>query len=290
MLLEIAIGDAYGAGFEFCAREKIRRHNNLSSYVAHELGIEAGRYTDDTQMSIAVAQVLLTAPPHTSAVFAESFVACYRRDPRPGYASRFQALLDQCPDGAALLARIHPDSRRNGAAMRSVPLGLIADKATLLATARQQAAITHDTLEGILSSQIVALMAHALLYEGASLEALPGLIRQQTGFVLDLKWQAEVACDALQTLHAVATALQRNRSLSALLLDCVNFGGDVDSVAAIALGLASLSPQYSNDIPAVLVSSLEGGQYGSQFLAGLDRKLAESFPVLARLLPPPAQS
>lgn len=283
MLLEIAIGDAYGAGFEFCAREKIRRHNHLSSYVPHELGIHAGHYTDDTQMSIAVAQVLLASPPHTSALFAESFVACYRRDPRQGYATRFQTLLGECADGAALRARIHPQSRRNGAAMRSVPLGLIADKATLLETAKQQAAITHDTPEGIVSSQIVALMAHALLYEGASLAVLPGLIRDDTGFVLDLDWHAEVACDALQTLHAVATALHRNRRLSALLLDCVNFGGDVDSVAAIALGLASLSPEYSNDIPAVLVSSLESGPYGGDFLAGLDRQLAEHFPALSRL-------
>lgn len=278
MLLEIAIGDAYGAGFEFCAREKIRRHNNLSRYVPHELGIPAGHYTDDTQMSIAVAEVLLAAPPYASAVFAESFVACYRRDPRQGYASRFQGLLDECADGAALRARIHPDSRRNGAAMRSVPLGLIPDKAMLLETARRQAAITHDTPEGILSSQIVALMAHALLYESATLTALPGVIRHETGFLLDLEWQAEVACDALQTVHAVATALHRHRRMAALLLDCVNFGGDVDSVAAIALGLASLSPEYSNDIPAVLLSSLESGAYGGQFLAGLDRKLAENFP------------
>lgn len=29
MLTEIAIADAYGAGFEFCAVEKIRLYNNL---------------------------------------------------------------------------------------------------------------------------------------------------------------------------------------------------------------------------------------------------------------------
>ena len=32
MLTEIAIADAYGAGFEFCAAEKIRLHNNLELY------------------------------------------------------------------------------------------------------------------------------------------------------------------------------------------------------------------------------------------------------------------
>ena len=53
MLTEIAIADAYGAGFEFCAVEKIRLHNNLESYCKHELYDISAKYTDDTQMSIA---------------------------------------------------------------------------------------------------------------------------------------------------------------------------------------------------------------------------------------------
>jgi len=45
MLLEIGIGDAYGAGFEFAPVKKIENYNNLTSYHAHELGIVAGNYT-----------------------------------------------------------------------------------------------------------------------------------------------------------------------------------------------------------------------------------------------------
>ena len=167
MLLEIAIGDADGAGFEFCGREKIEQSNTLASYVAHELGIPAGHYTDDTQMSIAVAEVLLFEREFSSAAFADAFVTCYRPDPRPGYAKGFQALLDECADGTALRNRIRPDSRRNGAAMRSVPLGLIADQCVLMLVAKEQAAVTHNTTEGVLSAQVIALMAHFLLYDRA---------------------------------------------------------------------------------------------------------------------------
>lgn len=281
LLLELAVGDAYGAGFEFCDREKISRSNTLQAYVAHDLGIEAGRYTDDTQMSVAVAEVLLSDADGSSDAFADAFVRCYRRDLRKGYAKGLQALLDECGDGAALRQRIRPDSRRNGAAMRSVPLGLVPDPARVLALARSQAVVTHDTPEAVLSSQVVALMAHHLVYSRAGLDEIPALVEQATGFALRADWAGEVECDAVQTLHAVATSLLRNRRMSDLLLDCVNHGGDVDSVAAIAMGLASLAPHYTRDIPPRLLDDLESGPFGSAFLRGLDSALATKYPALA---------
>lgn len=281
MLLEIAIGDAYGAGFEFCGREKIMRSNTLESYVPHELGIQAGCYTDDTQMSIAVAEVLLANSDYSGDAFADAFVRCYKRDQRQGYAKGLQGLLDLCVNGADLRKRISPESRRNGAAMRSVPLGLISDKNVLAQVAREQAMETHNTAEGILSSHVVALMSHALLYDRAKLAELPDFILKITGFILRDDWAAEVECDALQTLHAVSTALQANRRMSTLLLDCVNFGGDVDSVAAIAMGLASLTPEYVADIPVSLVKGLEAGKFGSSYLRQLDGVLAKHYPILS---------
>jgi len=48
----------------------------------------------------------------------------------------------------------------------------------------------------------------------------------------------------------------------------------VDSVAAIAMGLASLSAEYVSDIPATLVEGLEDGEYGRSYLQALDARLA----------------
>jgi len=280
MLLEIAIGDAYGAPFEFAERSVLDRLNTLR-YASHGYSMRSGRYTDDAQMSIAVAELLLAPADLGGDAFAEAFVRCYKRDRRVGYARGFKGLLDACVDGADLRARIRPESRRNGAAMRSVPLGLIADRAELMRTCRDQAVVTHDTPEGVVSSQAVALMAHLLMYERTPLAQLPAAVRDATGFDARLDWRDEVDCDAVQTLHAVVTALLRNRRMSDLLQDCVRFGGDVDSVAAIALGLASLSQEYERDIPAELVEGLEDGPYGRRFLQGLDAALAARYPVLA---------
>lgn len=283
MLLEIAVGDAYGAGFEFSSREKIHRHNDLSRYVGHDLGFSAGHYTDDTQMSIAVAEVLLENGENTDPsreTFAHAFVRCYQRDPRPGYAKGLQSLLDECRDGVDLLQTIRPESRRNGAAMRAVPIGLLADTEQIKRVAHAQASVTHDTPEGILSARVVALMAHVLLYEQMAFVDVAAFIQRQTGFVLANDWNREVECDALQTLHAVHTVLLRHRRLSDLLAAAVDLGGDADSVAAIASGLASLSREYVNDVPPVLIDSLENGAYGRDFLQALDDCLEKRFGAL----------
>lgn len=54
MLLQGAIGDAYGAGFEFAERAIIDKENNLTHYRTHPRYQSIyKKYTDDTQMSLA---------------------------------------------------------------------------------------------------------------------------------------------------------------------------------------------------------------------------------------------
>ena len=82
MLLELAIGDAYGIPFEFVSAAEFPR-NDLSGYHRHpRYPIAPGGYSDDTQMSIAVAEAVLSGEPFTKRLFAEHFVATFQRDPR----------------------------------------------------------------------------------------------------------------------------------------------------------------------------------------------------------------
>lgn len=273
MFVEIAIGDAYGAGFEFSERSKIVQHNNLRAYSTHDKeSIPTGCYTDDTQMSIAVGETLLLND-YSADVFAGAFVRCYNRDRRMGYASGFQKLLDTCDTGKKLRSTIEPNSIRNGAAMRSVPLGVLTDVEIIKVAASNQASVTHNTQQAILSSQVVALMSHYLLREKASVSDLRALIERETKFVLSDIWASDVECDAIQTIHAAHTALVHHRKMSELLLACVDFGGDVDSVAAIALGLASLTADYESDLPAFLYEELEDGPYGKRFIKDLEARI-----------------
>lgn len=60
MLVELAIGDAYGAGFEYAAADFVKTNNNLDKYYSHPFHkITPGNYTDDTQMSIGITELLL---------------------------------------------------------------------------------------------------------------------------------------------------------------------------------------------------------------------------------------
>lgn len=88
MLLELAIGDAYGAGFEYA--DEMLLENDLSHYVQHPRhNIKPGCYTDDTQMSIAIAETIISQAPWTPELLANNFVKAFKRDSREGYAGRF---------------------------------------------------------------------------------------------------------------------------------------------------------------------------------------------------------
>jgi len=282
MLLDIAIGDAYGAGFEFAPQDEVNQLNTVTEYRRHHLGgdhaLPLGCYTDDTQMSIAVAELLLTGGPYTREAFADAFVTTFRRDPRRGYAERFYDLLVTCENGADLLSRIQPNSIRNGALMRSVPLGLLHDAATVLRVADIQASVTHDTFIGRLSSQVVGLMSHALL-QGEKIESLPKIVWNDLHYALVLRSAdaGRVACDAEQTIQAVWTALSGNHTAVDMLKQAISFGGDTDSVAAVALGLASLTDEVESFYPTFLLTGLEAKadnlNFGLEFLNTLDIKL-----------------
>lgn len=275
MLLALAIGDAYGAGFEFAERNKIEQHNHLThyEYEQHGLGIQPGCYTDDTQMSLAISELLIEQLPWTPLNIANKFVSCYKRDRRLGYSSGFQHFLDSIDDGGELLEKINPHSDRNGAAMRAAPIGIIADIAQLLQFAKMQAQITHDTPEGIASAQAIALAAHFFIYELGDKSELTAFVSEHTAMMWDDTWQAEVPCSAWETVNAVLTLLCHCDSAEQILLQGVNFGGDVDTVTAVALAIASQSTQYLQTLPKFLTRDLERGAFGLDYLAQLSEQL-----------------
>jgi len=142
MLLVIAIADAYGAGFEFTENEYIKENHCLTKY--HQAWLDktpAGCYTDDTQMSIAIAELMVNEPgPWNEHLVAEYFLKAFKRDPRESYSNDFYDFLVNTETATEFIENMFSDSVRNGSAMRSVPLGLIKDKTEMLEKARIQAA------------------------------------------------------------------------------------------------------------------------------------------------------
>lgn len=273
MLLELAIGDAYGAGFEFA--DEMLWANDLSGYVQHPRPFfQAGHYTDDTQMSLAIAETIVNQQPWTELVLADNFLKVFKRDPRKGYAKRMYRYLQETEDANSFLKNVTWSSNASGAAMRSAPIGVFSRIDQVIESSQIQAAITHKAEDGINASIAAALIAHYLIYNLGN--------KQQLGEFLDTyvpgyNWiqpQTErVTVQGISCVRAAVTVVMKGDRLSEILRESVAFGGDVDTVAAIALGAASCSAEIESDLPEVLISGLENEAYGRDYLVELDQKL-----------------
>ncbi len=274
MLLELAVGDAYGAGFEYVDREQINAANDLSRYVKHPRHrIIPGHYTDDTQMSLAIAEAILSGEPWTPHMLAERFVSAFKRDPREGYAQGFSHFLQQIKDAEQFLAQIRPESDKSGAAMRAAPIGISPTIAQVIERTTVQAKITHNTPDGINAAVAAALMAHYFLYRLGPKAALGTFIERHVPGDWATPWHGKVKSKGWMSVRAAITAIQAHDRMSALLKACIDFTGDVDTVAAIALAAGSCSEEIEQDLPEHLMLELEDGPYGRRYLMELDRQL-----------------
>lgn len=272
MIIEGAIGDAYGAGFEFADRAVIEQHNTLQAYIPHPVfPTILRRYTDDTQMSLALIELLLSGKAWTRLHIANAFVSTFKRDPREGYAKRFHAFLTEIRDGQELLDKIIAKSERNGAAMRAYPLGVFRDKNQILEWTKEQAEVTHQTYKAVVSAQAVAMISHFFLYNVDSKASLTEFIRDTTAYNWQGHWEQEVAIDGIQTVEAILSIMQQGTSLSQMLRQAVNLGGDVDTVASLVMAIGACTDAYVHDIPPVLFDQLEDGPYGKSYLMELEK-------------------
>ena len=123
-------------------------------------------YTDDTEMALAIVEVLTAHGGIEQAQLAQVFARRYRREPRRGYGGTAHQILRAIGDGshfatAAGQAFSGMGSMGNGAAMRVAPLGayFAADLAQVVAQARASAAVTHAHPDGQAGAIAVAVAA-----------------------------------------------------------------------------------------------------------------------------------
>jgi len=274
MLLELAIGDAYGAGFEYVNKMLIRQFNDLGKYIKHPRhSTKPGQYTDDTQMTLAIAEAIVNGDDWTPENLARRFVDVFKRDPHEGYASSFHAFLRRIKDSDEFLANIRPNSDKSGAAMRAIPIGIFPTIAEVIEKSTIQSAITHNTPDGINAGVASALMAHYFLYKCGEKRHLGEFIETHVEGEWADEWYGKVRSKGWMSVKAAITALHKHDKLSDLLIACVDYAGDVDTVATIALGAGSCSHEIDNDLPQHLIDTLENQTYGRDYIVTLNQQL-----------------
>lgn len=157
--------------------------------------------------------------------------------------------------------------------MRAAPLGLYATVDEVLSRCAFQASLTHNTPDGIRAAQAASLMTHYTYYRLGPKRALHTFLSRHLRGDWGSAWRGKVGRPGLASVVAALTALVQSDRMSDLLRVSVDFTGDVDTVAAIALAAGSCSTEIEQDLPAVLVSGLERGEHGYDLLVDLDRRL-----------------
>ena len=214
-------GDIIGSVYE---------HHPIKT-TAFPLFQSGSRFTDDSVLTVAVADALLTGRSYRDAVRDWG-----RRYPRAGYGgSFFQWLFADDP------RPYH--SWGNGAAMRVSPVGWVfAAEAEVLRQARLSAAITHDHPEGIKGAQATALAVY-LARTGADKTTIRTRIQSQFGYdlaatvdTLRSGYAFDVSCQG--TVPAALIAFLDAQSYEDAVRNAVSLGGDSDTLACIAGAVA----------------------------------------------------
>lgn len=278
MILEAAIGDAYGAGFEFQSLDYIHKNNHLMKYYPHGHYQEIyKRYTDDTQMAIAIAELLLEEENWNEVVVANKFVEVFHRDKRRGYSNRMYNALDSSKNGQAFINQLNNESGGNGSAMRAYPIGLIKDIPQLLEYAEIQAKVSHDTIQGISCAKRMALAVHFYKYEIYNqmplIEFLNETLKEKEVYEII----SPIDMKGFPTTKAVVKIVSTETNMTNCLKTSIDYGGDTDTVASLCLALLSQKKECQKELPSFLHEELENGKFGRDFLIELDDKLTTKF-------------
>jgi ADP-ribosylglycohydrolase len=200
------------------------------------------RFTDDTVLTVAVAHAILE-----SEEYAISIKGFGRRYPHAGYGGSFRRWL--------LSAESTPyHSWGNGSAMRVSPVGFAFEtEDAVLREAERSAAVTHNHPEGIRGAQATAL-AVFLARKGADRETIRQTVSTRFGYDLsrtlaDIRpgYHFDVSCQG-SVPESIIAFLESN-SYEEAIRNAVSLGGDSDTMACIAGGIAQA---FYGDIPSMI--------------------------------------
>ncbi len=197
------------------------------------------RFTDDTVLTVAVADAILTGRP-----YEQSLREIGRRYPRAGYGGSFIGWLHSD----------HPqpyNSWGNGSAMRVSPVGFAFDtEDEVLGEAEKTANISHNHPEGVKGAQATAL-AVFLARMGHTKEEIRDQIRQRFGYnmhrtVDDIRptYYFDVSCQG--TVPEAIIAFLDSTSYEDAVRNAISLGGDSDTLACITGGIAEA---FYRDVP-----------------------------------------
>ena len=224
------LGDIIGSPYEFDMGDKTKDFPLFS---------EESQFTDDTVMTIAVAEAFMDAPDDENGIRQRLIASMQKwghRYPGAGYGVRFCSWLDSRDPQPY-------NSWGNGSAMRvSAVAWLFNDLDTVRRMARLSAEVTHNHPEGIKGAEATA-SAIFLGRTGHSKAEIKAYLENEFHYCLSR------TCDQIrpgyyhvescqQTVPEAITAFLEGTDFEDVIRTAVSLGGDCDTLAAIAGSMA----------------------------------------------------
>ena len=187
-------------------------------------------FTDDTAMTIAVADALLTDMDFTAAMQKWG-----RKYPRAGYGGKFiQWIFSDAPKPYG--------SWGNGSAMRVSPCALMAKSLEeALELAEKSALVSHDHPEGIKGAKAIAAAVY-MAKKGSSKAEIREYIEENfysLDFTLDQirpRYRFDASCQG--SVPQAIRAFLESEDFEDAIRNAVSLGGDSDTIAAMAGSIA----------------------------------------------------
>ena len=254
-----------------------------------ELLPAGSRFTDDTVMTLAVAEWLMTDPAHSERGLTECMQRLGRKYPNAGYGGMFRRWL----------ATDNPEpynSFGNGSAMRVSPVGLYANSMEeALELARITASVSHNHPEGIKGAQAVAAAIYLKRTEEFDVKGkIKRFVEKHFGYNLDTDLRVirkgyafDVTCQGSVPIAIMAYLQEPYRAEKAIRL-AVSMGGDSDTIGCMTASIAtterphvmsgsSLSHEIEDRCREMLPPDLL--DINDRFMAFINRPLNQSYEV-----------
>lgn len=284
-LTGLAIGDALGMPFETESPLSTRLASwagDFQSSAFHRL--KPGQFTDDTQMSLAIAEAILEHKFYEPSVVAKKYVAWFTSGDCRGIGNNTRKAMQNLVQGKEWHSAGIEGAQGNGTAMRAAPIGAHQNRGAerLRAAAhwaRIDAAITHRDDEAKEGSAAMAVATSHLCAGGKKDSLLTTVLEQVQksrvryaiedvyrairrgdslgDFLKTREWLlAGVSPHVVQSVPAAFTIFLYSENFEDTVKNAIKMGGDTDSVAAMAGALAG-SFYGIEGIPETLLTPLE---------------------------------
>lgn len=228
-----AVGDAIGLTFEGCMPDVSRVPAVRGG---GQFDLPLGGVTDDTLMMLALLETFGECGAFDREVFLQKVICSVRQEP-VSFGRTTRALVSFLemgffPDCAARCVDMLFGSCTNGSVMRTLPVGLALQNPA--DEARRVSAFSHVSSAACDACEVVSCVAAGLVGGRSKEEVFEGVPDRY------LRGELVPSVDALEATRCALVCFRDGADFSDVISRVLRLGGDSDTIAAIAGGLAGI--------------------------------------------------